>query len=185
MGTGGSGGLTNGVNNNQVGVSDVRLAPLANNGGPTQTYALLAGSPALDAGSNCVTDNTCGFTLTTDQRGPGFTRKADGPDADATATVDIGAFEAQVWVQDILDRSMPEDGSDSFSFNVGGSAVITSVTATSSNTALVPNNAANLDVSGAGSTRTLTINPVANESGTTIITVTVNGPAGVWPTPLY
>ncbi|HVS62148.1 MAG TPA: choice-of-anchor Q domain-containing protein [Thermoanaerobaculia bacterium] len=26
------------------------LAPLASNGGPTQTHALLAGSPAIDAG---------------------------------------------------------------------------------------------------------------------------------------
>lgn len=39
-------------------VADVMLGPLANNGGPTQTRALLAGSPAIDAGSNyqCVLD---------------------------------------------------------------------------------------------------------------------------------
>ena len=65
IGTGGSGGLVNGVNNNQVGVSDARLSPLANNGGPTQTHALLSGSPALDAGSNTLANNA---GLTTDQR---------------------------------------------------------------------------------------------------------------------
>ena len=31
---------------------DPMLAPLADNGGPTLTHALLAGSPAIDAGSN-------------------------------------------------------------------------------------------------------------------------------------
>ena len=95
IGTGGSGGLTNGVNNNQVGVADARLAPLANNGGPTLTHALLANSPALDAGDNCVTRAShCGEPkipqLTRDQRG--FNRIVDGPDADTTATVDIGAL---------------------------------------------------------------------------------------------
>ena len=49
---------------------------------------------------------------------------------------------------------------------------------TSSNTALVPNNAANLNVSGSGSSRTLTNTPVANQNGTTIITVTVNSASG-------
>jgi hypothetical protein len=58
---------------------DPMLAPLTNNGGPTPTHALLAGSPAIDAGSN---DDG----LTTDQRGEGRTF--------GTAT-DIGAFEAQ------------------------------------------------------------------------------------------
>jgi hypothetical protein len=41
---------------------------------------------------------------------------------------------------------------------------------------LVPNDPANIAVSGSGSVRTLTIHPAANEFGTSIITVTVNGP---------
>ena len=43
---GGSGGLNNGSNNNQVGVANPGLGTLASNGGPTQTVALLPGSPA-------------------------------------------------------------------------------------------------------------------------------------------
>ena len=56
IGTGGSGGLVNGVNGNQVGVADPGLDPNGspNNGGPTQTIALLPGSPAIDAGSNAL-----------------------------------------------------------------------------------------------------------------------------------
>jgi hypothetical protein len=57
------------------------LAPLADNGGPTRTHALLPGSPALNAGNNAL-------GLTTDQRGPGFVRVSGG-------VADIGAFEAQ------------------------------------------------------------------------------------------
>ncbi|HKI02660.1 MAG TPA: choice-of-anchor Q domain-containing protein [Thermoanaerobaculia bacterium] len=60
------------------------LGPLADNGGPTDTHALLAGSPALDAGGsvNCPA---------TDQRG--VTR----PQGSAC---DIGAFEAASTPQD-------------------------------------------------------------------------------------
>ncbi|MDG4594843.1 MAG: C25 family cysteine peptidase [Candidatus Contendobacter sp.] len=66
--------FTNGVNNNIVG-QDPQLDSLASNGGPTQTHALLPGSPAIDAGST---------TLTTDQRG------VDRPQG---AADDIGAYE--------------------------------------------------------------------------------------------
>ena len=62
------------------------LAPLASNGGPTQTMALLPGSPAIDAATVIA-------GLTTDQRG--FTRSRDG-NAIAGALPDIGAYEAQV-----------------------------------------------------------------------------------------
>ena len=86
IGTGGSGGLTN-TNGNQVGVVDPDLGPLAYYGGPTQTIALLPGSPAIDAGSNALAvDPSTGQPLTTDQRGPGFVRIYNG-------TVDIGAYE--------------------------------------------------------------------------------------------
>lgn len=61
--------------------SDPQLAPLSNNGGPTQTMALLAGSPAIDTGVNLL-------GLTSDQRGAPFTRSFG-------AAVDIGAFEVQ------------------------------------------------------------------------------------------
>ncbi len=90
IGTGGSGGLVNGVNGNHVGVANPGLGPLADNGGPTQTIALLPGSPAIDAGSNSLAVlPTTGQPLVYDQRGPGFARIANG-------TVDIGAFEVQV-----------------------------------------------------------------------------------------
>ena len=62
------------------------LGPLADNGGPTQTLALLPGSPAIDAGSNALAVDGAGNALATDQRGPGYPRIV-GP------KVDIGAYE--------------------------------------------------------------------------------------------
>jgi hypothetical protein len=84
IGTGGSGGLTNGANANFVGVADPKLAPLSNYGGPTPTIALLASSPALNHGSNAL---AAAAGLITDQRG--FARVFNG-------VVDIGAYEAQL-----------------------------------------------------------------------------------------
>jgi filamentous hemagglutinin family protein len=68
---------------------DPRLGPLSDNGGPTQTHALRPGSPAIDAGSNeLAIDPDTESSLTTDQRGTGFTRTFNG-------TTDIGAFESR------------------------------------------------------------------------------------------
>ncbi len=70
-----------GTNQNPV---DPMLGPLADNGGLTFTHALLPGSIALDAGDPNVVAGS-GYPEF-DQRGPGFTRVANG-------RVDIGAFE--------------------------------------------------------------------------------------------
>ena len=80
--------MVNGLNGNQVGVADPGLGTLADNGGPTQTIALLAGSPAIDMGSNALAVDPRGNPLTTDQRGPGFRRIVNN-------TVDVGTFEVQ------------------------------------------------------------------------------------------
>ena len=65
-------------------LTDLGLAPLGNNGGPTQTMALLPGSPAIGAG---VIADYPGTTtpITTDQRG----EPLDSPNPD------IGAFQTQ------------------------------------------------------------------------------------------
>jgi hypothetical protein len=70
--------------------TDPLIGPLADNGGPTHTHALLAGSPALDAGT--CTDHL-GSTVTHDQRG------VARPQALAC---DIGAFELEVAVEDLV-----------------------------------------------------------------------------------
>ena len=57
-------------------IADPKLGPLANNGGPTRTHALLLGSPAINAGSLC--------TETIDQR---YVTRDKG------LSCDLGAFE--------------------------------------------------------------------------------------------
>jgi hypothetical protein len=77
-GTGGSGGLSAAnADHNLLGVANPGLALLGDYGGPTETMALLPGSPALHKG-------TAVSGLTTDQRG----FPLDTP-------VDIGAFQSQ------------------------------------------------------------------------------------------
>ena len=90
---GSSGWITTGANADLTGTSanplDPLLGPLADNGGPTQTMALLPGSPAIDAGNTALAVDASGQPLQFDQRGPGFARVV-GP------AVDVGAFEVQV-----------------------------------------------------------------------------------------
>ena len=63
------------------------LGPIQNNGGPTDTMALLPGSPAIGAGSVALLAvDVNGNPLQYDQRGPGYPRTTNG-------AVDIGAYE--------------------------------------------------------------------------------------------
>jgi predicted outer membrane repeat protein len=83
IGDGSLSGISGGSQGNQVGTADSPidplLAPLGYYGGPTQTYALLPGSPALGAGDPSTPQ-------TTDQRG--LPRLVNG-------LADIGAFQTQ------------------------------------------------------------------------------------------
>src|SRR5262249_46443943 len=84
IGAGTASNFTNNVNNDQVGTPqnplDPKLGPLADNGGPTRTHALLRGSPAIDRGDNS------GAPIN-DQRNVKRPRDGNG---DGLAAVDIG-----------------------------------------------------------------------------------------------
>ncbi|MEM7316903.1 MAG: choice-of-anchor Q domain-containing protein, partial [Planctomycetota bacterium] len=75
-----TGGLTDTV------IGDPMLGDLADNGGPTMTHALLAGSPAYEAGDPAAVAGQNGVPQF-DQRGTGFDR--------VRGRLDIGAFESQ------------------------------------------------------------------------------------------
>jgi hypothetical protein len=82
--------LTGDMAHNIVG-DDPGLRSLTDNGGPTETHALLPDSPALDGGNSLCYDAEDNL-VTVDQRGKG--RPVDGGD-DGSLLCDIGAFEAQ------------------------------------------------------------------------------------------
>jgi len=92
-----SDGTCNLTQPNDLPNTDPVLGPLADNGGPTETHALLRGSPAIDAGEVVCTDPD-GAPLTTDQRGE--PRPVDG-NGDSITACDIGAFEAQFGLQTV------------------------------------------------------------------------------------
>lgn len=91
IGVGDGCGLVNGKNGDQVGSGahplNPLLGPLQNNGGPTQTMALLKGSPAIDRGDDptCMTSGATGVN-NQDQRGDKRITSTD-------KTCDIGAYE--------------------------------------------------------------------------------------------
>ena len=77
---------------------DPLLSSLGYYGGPTETLALLPGSPAIDAGSNALA-SVNGNALTTDQRG--LARIVNG-------TVDMGAFECPGFTITVLSGNNQE-----------------------------------------------------------------------------
>jgi hypothetical protein len=72
------------ANHSLVGVSPMLAVGLGANGGPTPTFALEPGSPAIGAGGACTDPTAGGAPLSVDQRG----------DA-RPATCDIGAFQSE------------------------------------------------------------------------------------------
>lgn len=109
-----SSGFTNGTMNDKVSDGDAinpMLGPLADNGGQTDTRALLTDSPAIDAGNGCVFNGQCNLPqssppglilrLLSDQRreflrqGLSFVAGAgQSANEGLGSSVDIGAFEA-------------------------------------------------------------------------------------------
>jgi hypothetical protein len=69
--------------------SDPLLGPLQNNGGPTETMALLSGSPAIDACNPLGCIDGQGRRFSSDQRG------LPRPDREDTSGCDMGAYERQ------------------------------------------------------------------------------------------
>ena len=82
------GTITGNVGNligSQASPLDPLLGPLADNGGPTLTHALLPGSPAIGAGDDALAVGDSGSPLTTDQTGGNR----------FVSTVDLGAVESE------------------------------------------------------------------------------------------
>jgi hypothetical protein len=141
--------------------TDLRLGPLAFNGGPTQTHALLPGSPAIDKG-----DNPAGLRY--DQRGTGFPRVVG-------SWADIGAFE----VQPVIVTSVAVNAGQA---NTVQRSMVRSVTVTFANRvtfAGAPESAFQLSRTGPGGPLgnvTLAVDLTGSTATQTIAKLTFSGP---------
>jgi predicted outer membrane repeat protein len=81
--------LTHGVDGNIIGL-DPKLGPLADNGGFTQTHALLVGSPAIDAGDDAI----CAAVPVNHESQNGVARPG-------STHCDIGAYEKPLTFTDV------------------------------------------------------------------------------------
>ena len=135
------------------------LAPLGNYGGPTQTMALLPGSPAIDAGNNALIP----AGVTTDQRG--LPRIING-------AVDIGAFESEGFNFTVVPGGTPQTATIGTPF---ANPLAVSVTA---NNPLEPVN---------GGLVTFVANPASNGASAAFVSassaVVANGQAAVTAAP--
>ena len=162
----GIGSFTTGVDGNIVGVNPM-LGPLAYNGGPTETMALLPGSPAINAGDSTIPGGTAlSAAYSTDQRGAQRIK---------AAAVDIGAFEygpqiifvtsladsgsSGITLRDALDfvDNIDPSGGDTITFAPGLTGTITLTQG------MLPSGAANYAIEGPGA-NLLTID-AQNNSG--------------------
>ena len=142
---------------------DPQLGPLQNNGGPTLTHALQAGSPAIDAGHPSGCTDPDGAPLTTDQRG--YTRPIDG-NGDGTARCDIGAFER-------LSPGAPTPTNTATSTNTPTSTLTRTPTATPTHTAT------------ATATNTVTATPTSTLTATVTKTSTTTRTNTPGPSPTH
>ena len=137
------------------------LAPLGNYGGPTQTMALLPGSPAIDAGSNALIP----AGVTTDQRG--LTRIVNG-------IVDIGAFESSLFTIAVTSGS----GQSTGIFTAFSAPLVATVTANNPSEP-VAGGLVTFTPPQSGASATLTGSPATiSATGTASVTATANGIVG-------
>ncbi|MHB1422721.1 MAG: choice-of-anchor Q domain-containing protein, partial [Gemmataceae bacterium] len=136
------------------------LAPLGNYGGPTQTLALLPGSPAINAGNNALIPSG----ITTDQRGqPRIVGSA----------VDIGAFESQGFT-----ITASSGNNQNTPINTSFAAPLT-VTVTANNS-LEPVNGGVVTFAApiTGASATLSASSAVISGGSVSVTAAANGSAG-------
>lgn len=183
-------GITPDAGGNNIVTDNPLLAPLANNGGPTPTHALLPGSPAINAGAPILAIDPEAF----DQRGLGFPRVVGG-------RYDIGAFETAtagrlttavaaalgipVEQMEDLDTGLLVwlDGNDASSFVAGGTT--TWLDKSGNNSPATQSNAAGAPVqNGVWIDFTPDTDGAGSDLNDTLTLLLNNAPAGTWTTTL-
>jgi hypothetical protein len=140
--------------------------------------ATIAGNPATISGNTATSG-----TVTANATGGAYnvTASALGATAAINFTLTNTVPNTAPTISDIANQTINEDNNTSaLAFTVGDAqtpAASLSLSGASSNQALVPN--VNIIFGGSGANRTVTVTPVANQSGTATITVTVTDAGGL------
>ncbi len=156
-----------------TGVTDPKLGALSDNGGPTQTHALLTGSPAIDAGPPTDGDPIACPPPDTDQRG------VSRPQGSAC---DIGSFELEETENQAPTVAVTPGGSCGASDMRGTINLALSdpddppqsltLAATSSNRSVLPNGNISFG-GGTDASRTMTVSSLTG-SGSSNVTIRVS-----------
>lgn len=170
--------------------TDPLLGPLADNGGPTFTHALLAGSPAIDGGDNATAIDRFANRFVNDQRQGPFRRTYDS-DNDGTSTIDVGAFEyygiltvdaitdveddnydaGEFSLRETLTIANAQPGSETIGFDTTGTITLNSGLEITDSVSIEGPGAGDLAVSGDNTTRVLFI----SNSDASFIDVSISG----------
>ncbi|MBK8617324.1 MAG: InlB B-repeat-containing protein [Anaerolineales bacterium] len=154
--------ITNGANGNIIGSTPL-LGTLGNYGGATQTYPLLPGSPAIDAGDATTCAGLSGGDL--DQRG-----------SSRVGTCDIGSFESQGFTFGTL-TGTPQSTNVNTSF---GTALGLTVSANNV-TEPVIGGQVKFTPPGSGASASITSSPATIGSDSKVsVTAAANGTAGTY-----
>jgi len=141
------------------------LAPLGNYGGPTGTFALLPGSPAIDAGTSTYLVNAVNIVPTTDQRGLG---RVGAPD--------IGAFESQGFTLAVLGSN-----NQSTAVNTSFATPLTVLVTANKFIEPVTGGVVTFTAPTVGASATITGSPVTiGSNGEASVTATANNITGVY-----
>ncbi len=176
VGIGGDGGLAS--NGNLLDVANPGLAPLGDYGGPTETVALLTGSPAIGAGSKALEVDAQGNALKVDQRG----MPLDSPNPDigafqtqativvTTTTDGDGSAAGQVSLRQAVNLANIETAASTITFSAGAFATAQTIALTggplvlsdTQSSTVIQGPAAGLTISGGGKVRVLQVESGAN-----------------------
>lgn len=138
-----------------TGAGNSLLAPLGNYGGPTQTYAVLPGSAAIN-------DAAVTYCLGSDQRGVGY-----------VSACDIGAFESQGF-------TLAQNSGDNQSAMINTSFTNPLVVSVTANAPIEPVNGGKVTFTApsSGASAILTTSPTTISGGESSVTASANGTSG-------
>ena len=175
---------SNVAENNAAGTTVGSLTTADPDAGAVHLYTLVAGGGADDNALFAIAGNALRInTAANFETKPSYTVRVRSTDQaglffDKAFVIGVTNVNEPPTISDLADQNIGANATTGpLGFSIGDpetAAAALTVTATSNNAALVPNDPAHLTLAGAGASRTVTVTPAANATGTATIAVTVS-----------